>query len=230
MKAACAILLCLCSLAGCGVLPALLPAGGISPDDFPAACETVFPRQKWRLVHSVAARLPGGKQAVLMGVTVIAPQSRRLACVMLSLEGLVLFDASWDGSRLTVRRAIPPFDGDAFARGMIADIQLLFFGPEGRLASSGFQADGAPVCRFRTADGGYQDIVQTGEDRFELRRYDSRKRLQRWVAAQDVLPRSAGSPDRIAQTMRLNKTGPGGYQLNLSLLKAEALASGEELP
>jgi len=124
----------------------------------------------------------------------------------MTLEGLAVFEAEWDG-QLKVNRAIAPFDSRLFARGLMDDIRLLFLRPTGAPLESGFMENGNSICRYRDPDEGIVDVVSEGKDRWEIRRYAGDLRLLRTVKM---------GPGAI----ELNAHGSQAYKLNMNLLEA----------
>ncbi len=80
--------------------------------------------------------MPGGGSFVSMGVTVISSRLRTNRSVIMTFEGFVVFDGEYDG-RLIVHRALPPFDSPHFAEGLMEDIRLIFFEPQGPVIGAG---------------------------------------------------------------------------------------------
>ena len=105
----------------------------------------------------------------------------------MTLEGMVMFEARFDG-QVEVLRALPPFDAQGFAQGMMDDIMLILLAPKtapqvvGRLSQNAQDL----VCRWQQADGSFQDnvfqenVCETDRG-WEIRRYNDRKRLVRRV-------------------------------------------------
>ncbi len=216
--AAAAALLVLC-LAACARLPGLVPPGpGM---DLPAACEVpLFVTRPCRLVHAIEAEFARGRGGVFMGVTVADPGRRHLEAALLTLEGLVLFEARSHGA-LQVQRHLPPFDRPGFAQGLFQDLEMLFFPPPEGPALRGRLADGSAVCRYPAGDGTTVDLVRPAGGDWEIRRYGARGRLTR--RARPCRPAGPGPPDCV----HLEALGTADYRLTLRLLESEALTGLE---
>ena len=93
----------------------------------------------------------------MLGLTVMSSPAAERRSVLMTLEGFVVFDGEYDG-RLTVHRALPPFDSPHFADGLMEDIRLVFFEPEGPVVARGTLRTGGPVRRYRLPDGGTVDV------------------------------------------------------------------------
>ena len=202
----------------CSSLPQVYPAGD-SADPLPRlTCRGPFPDGDWQLLHSIEATLPGGKRGFLMGLTIISSSNRTAHCVIMTLEGFVVFDALYD-KQVTVKRAVAPFDSEVFANGLLEDIKLIFFKPAGSIMTSGFLKSGQAVCRYQKPDGRMVDIINRGEHDWEIRQYHLDYRLARTVRM------SAKNPDLtdwkgISDKIELNAHGSPGYQLFMDLVEA----------
>jgi hypothetical protein len=141
----------------------------------------------------------------------------------MTLEGFVLFDARYDQG-LTTNRAIPPFDRIEFAKGLMKDIRLIFFKPDGPFVGSGILKDGSPICRYQNPEGRIIDIITFPDNAWEIRQYDKDLRLARTIRAS--LPTTAdGSSQRvIPRRLELKAHGPPGYELSMSLVSAFSLS------
>ncbi len=207
----------------CSGLPQVYP-GGDSPAPQPdRACRGPFPDGDWQLLHSIEATLPGGKQGFLMGLTVISSSNRTARCVIMTLEGFVVFDA-WYEKKISVNRAVAPFDAEVFASGLIDDINLIFFKPPGSVTTSGFLKNGAAVCRYQKPDGRMVDIISRGEHRWEIRQYLADHLLARTVKIMSVQKSDSADPRGDIDKIELIAHGSPGYILVMDLVEAIPLA------
>jgi hypothetical protein len=204
-------------LVSCRSLPAITPNGKI-PADIEAACAAVFPRQAWRMVHTIKTDFPGGRKGVMLGVVSLVPGKNTVECALLSIEGLRLFEAHDDGT-LTIRRALPPFDRPALADGMMQDIRLIFFRPEAPPLARGMMPSGEPGCRYTLADG-IQDIVRKPSGEMVIHRYDGKNRLIRRVTITRCHPTGTAGQEAIPCRILLEAFHPARYQLELDLVEA----------
>jgi hypothetical protein len=216
MKLRCPVFLLVMLLVGCAQLPRLqTPAdSAVTP-----ACEGLFPQGCWELVHTIQAAPPGGRIQTMIGASRICSAERSIHCVLMSLEGLVLFEADYDGG-ISVRRAVGPLSRDGFADGLIQDILLIFFAPQGELQCIGRLADGSGVCRYAAAGNQTRDIIALPRGGWQIRAYDARKRLARTVTY--AAPES-GSPGGLASRIELQAHGLAGYRLEMTLVEAHRL-------
>jgi hypothetical protein len=159
----------------CARLPKIVPVTGADPSGPTEGCSRIFPAGEWQLLHSIEADLPGGRRSVMMGLTVLSSRLRSNRSVIMSLEGFVVFDGEVNQG-LKVHRALSPFDSPGFAEGLMEDIRLIFFKPEGATAECGKLMDGSTVCRYINPDGGFVDMVLRSTGTCESRRYDREQR------------------------------------------------------
>jgi len=207
----------------CSSLPKVFPAGD-SVDPKPGqTCPGPFPIGDWQLLHSIEATLPGGKTGFLMGLTVISSSNRTARCVIMTLEGFVVFDALYD-KQITVKRAIAPFDSEVFANGLIEDINLIFFKPTGSIMTSGFLKSGAAVCRYQKPDGRMVDIISREKDNWEIRLYLPDYRLARTVKNMSAKEPDLADRKGISDKIELNALVSPGYALVMDLVEAIPLS------
>ena len=121
-------------LGACASMPAMQPLDADQEVLSSETCHSHFPEGGWQLVHTINARIQGGRQATFTGVVILSPEDDSVRCAVMTLEGFVLFEAV-DRGRVTVKRAFGPFDDENFAKGVMDDIR--FF-----------------VCRTRRRDDG----------------------------------------------------------------------------
>jgi hypothetical protein len=217
MKRALLLVLLALSATACSSRPAIRPEPPSAFDTYDF-CREVFPQRAWTMVHTIASAWPGGRRGIMMGVVSLAPAENAVDCALLSIEGLRLFEARHDGT-LTVRRALPPFDRPALAEGMMDDIRLLFFPPGGSPQETGRLPGGAPVCRYRLADG-TEDIVQAPSGEIVIARYDNRGRPTRRATITRCRPAGAADVEPVACRIRLEAFRPADYRLDLDLVEA----------
>jgi hypothetical protein len=173
------------------------------------------------MVHTIAAELPGQQTRTVIGISVVFPARRSVQAVLMTIEGLVLFNAVYTTQALDVRRALPPFDSPAFALGLMQDVQLLFLSPAAASAESGRLASDGPGCRFERKDGRIVDVVPAADGGWQLFLYEGR-RLQRQVQAEVCREGpNAGIPCRLELTAH----GRLSYHLKMALIEAEPVQS-----
>ncbi len=203
----------------CAHLPEIHTVDNSTAAGRTAGCANIFPRGQWQLVHAVEIFPPIGSKQTVLGVIQISSEQRTFHWVMMTIEGLVLFEVDFDGSA-TIQRAIPPLDKPGMAEGMIQDISLLFFAPERPCVAAGFSKEAAWICRYPSTDQGHQDIILQPDGRWEIRRYSQNHRLMRTIAPMaNENFRADGLPSRVA----LKAYGVVGYELSMCLVDAISL-------
>lgn len=185
-----------------------------SPVNESTDCVAVFPQRPWEAVHRIEAKLRLGGSYSLLGVTKGDPVQRNLHSALLTPEGLVLFEAERGKGRLSIIRALPPFDSSAFAKGLIEDVELIFFAPTGRLLESGMAADGSFVCRWIEPFGQVKEIIRAKEDRWKISLWNGQGLLMRqvWVRRQPT--------ENLASQVELRASGVNGYRLKMVLIQS----------
>lgn len=203
----------------CGHLPEIRTVDDSTAAGRIAGCADIFPRGQWQLLHVIEIFPPAGSKQTVLGIIQISSEQRTFRCVLMTIEGLVFFEADFDGA-VTIQRAVPPLDKPGMAEGMLQDISLLFFAPEQPCVAAGLSKEAAWICRYPSTDQGYQDIILQPDGRWEIRRYSKSHRLTRTIApiAKEDL-NVDGLPSRVA----LKAHGPGGYRLRMRLMEAVSL-------
>jgi hypothetical protein len=211
------LLILLTLLSACAHRPDLLPASKQAAEKIQTECEAIFPQEDRQLLHRIQARLPNNDKETLLGLTQIHPKTHNLHCVLMTIEGLVLFEADYDDT-LSIQRAVPPFDQEGFAEGLLADIGLIFFKPAAAQMTAGTTALGEKICRYELSDDQLEEIILLPQNKREIRLYTHKRKLYRRVVFQ---PQS--KPLKIAKQIELKADGFFGYQLNLTLIEEKPL-------
>lgn len=206
------------STVSCSHIPKIYKAEFTDPAQILERCHAVFPDGDRRFVHSIEAELAGGNNAFMLGITRISPQNRTIWAVMMTFEGMVLFDAVHNDS-MVINRAIPPFDSEFFAQGLMEDIRLIFFEPEGHPIEIGTLVSGESICRFHTHEEMITDVTIGQHSHVTINRYH-RQRLHRSIR---LYRGETQSDPSIFQRLELIAHGPVKYKMKLNLLEAEFL-------
>ena len=208
----------------CATLPPIHQTDLPADDSASPACRGFYPSGEWQLLHTIEAELPGRHTGFLMGLIRMSSQKRSARCIVMTLEGFVVFDARFDG-KIRIERAVAPFDNDAFAHGLMEDIRLIFFEPLSVETTAGSLAEGAPVCRHHLAGGMAIDIVQKKDNVWENRRFGADHRLNRIIESMPSATSPESSAWGIAGQIELTALGTPGYKLVLDLVEAIPLES-----
>jgi hypothetical protein len=174
----------------------------------------VFPNGRWQFVHSISFRLANGGDGTAIGVLVL--DTKEIHCVLMTVEGLTLFEArSMEDGPIEVIRAVPPFDNQEFAAGLMGDVRTIFLKPPGE-AESGHLTNGSPVFRYSAA-GRETDILPQEDGCWTMHTYSDQLRDR------TIRTRSCRMVDSviIPEEINLVSDGPAGYALHLHLISVE---------
>lgn len=204
--------------------PPGLPPGSLDPQAA-ESCSSFYPKNSFRAIHALDISLPYGRHSAVIGITIADLISGRLRATLLSLEGLVLFDATSVNGITEVHRALPPLDTGSFAENLITDVKFLFRPPEAATLFSVSRKNGAAVCR-RVING--KEIFETVSEvsqNWIIRHYNEKGKLIREATASGPVP-----PDGFPQKMQLHVYNPGGdYSLSLELVEEEFIEPSDLL-
>lgn len=204
-------------LAACQSLPVIQPApASVSK----TSCPSVFTRIPIRYIHAIEARRAGKTQAVMIGVTLLNPETRTITSAIVSAEGLSLFEAASVAGDVKVSRALPPFDAPDFAKNLMADIELIFLAPRGMLKAQGILADGRAACRWHQEKDGWIDVSEDPLRNIRIQRYSQGARLERTVT---LTPKSGDAYAAIV----LQASGLIDYTLIMTLVESETVIDTE---
>lgn len=225
MKSVSLPLLVLFFIVSCTGLPRLDPADPSLRPAIRNKCTAHFPNGNWRFVHSIETTMPNGQKSLVIGVSLIFPQTKTIQSVIMTIEGLVIFDARHDQKRLTIHRAIHPFDSRNFARGLMNDVKLMFLEPDGQLIEVGAQNGGTEVCRYkdRNQSGSIVDIVVRNNHSWSIRQYSKNNSLLRSIDAYTCKASKNDHQQSFPCRMELTAHGSASYTLYMELLEAEPL-------
>ena len=207
------VLLC----TACAHLPSLSPIPDESKTAAVARCRQAFPAQPWRATHTIFASLPFGMNGALIGVTAAGPDG--LQSILLSPEGVSLYEGvqkiGADGRpRLTIHRAVPPFDRPDFAAALMADVGNAFLAPAGQPSSVGKYPSGETACRYTPPGGETTDVELAAGGPSSIRTY-------RNLHVTRQIELLGGATDGFFPQVRLIVPGSGGYTLDMMLVDHE---------
>ncbi|MBA3008532.1 MAG: DUF3261 domain-containing protein [Proteobacteria bacterium] len=180
-------------------------------------CRNNFVTGNWQFVHSIAFKRADGGGATVIGVTVLDGQ--KLHCALMTVEGLVLFEAELAQEKLTVSRALPPFDKPEFARGLIRDVQAIFLPPAAEEPKTGRLVGGELVCRYQADNGQITDLL-VDDDGSRMNIYDPDLNRSRSIVAGSPISVAA---ERVPETLELTASGLSAYTLTMTLISADKI-------
>jgi len=197
-------------LSACQTLPVITKTSSL--EKTVSVCPNPFLKQKTTLIHAIEVHMSGVKNAVI-GVTEADPKTRKISCAIMTSEGMVLFEAIETAGSLDIKRALPPFDSEHFARNMLEDIKLIFFEPRGKIEMIGFLPSGETACRWRTDNSDTVDVLKAGNGLPEVKRYSGSGKIKRYIKFSTL----AGG---FYQNIELRAQELTGYTLFMNLLEA----------
>ncbi len=206
-------------LTSCAALPEL------HPPEFPEeieTCNTPFVKGKWQFVHSIEATMPGGNKSFVIGISTISPITGTIESVIMTVEGVVVFEAKYHRSGISVKRGVAPFDSREFAAGLMNDIRLIFFKPESQISETGTLQSGEQVCRHKNSDHSVLDIILDRNGNWEIRQYDENYKLKRRVQARSTR-QAVTNRSTFPEKLHLTVNGLIGYSLLMELINTESL-------
>jgi hypothetical protein len=202
-------------VSGCASLPTIAPARTADERKaITAACLGAFPDGWWGASHSIDASLPFGNNVLIIGATSV--QKDGMHYVLLSPEGVALFDASLIGKSIRVRRALPPFNRDGFAEGLVDDVRATFHAPSGEPLAVGLGESGSRVCRWRSDGERTTDVELSGARPKWIRSFDGSTLVREITLSGD--PDAGFYPDLL-----LRVPGVAGYTLRMRLVSHETI-------
>ena len=185
------------------------------------SCGLPFPKGNWQFIHSIEATMPGGRNASVIGIMDISSDLETIHCIIVSIEGLVLFDGVYKGE-VVINRGIQPFDSREFAKGLMNDIRMVFFRPVGKLTGTGVLSNGSHVCRYRNDAMTIVDVIIDPNHGWEIRQYRNGN-LNRSVKAYLKERAIDGVRKAFPGRIELSVNEDPGYALTLRLIRAEPL-------
>jgi hypothetical protein len=156
-----------------------------------------------------------------VGIVTLDPGTGVVHCVIMTIEGFVLFEARYQQS-VTVNRAVYPFDSPEFAKNMMADIRFIFFQPGGALVATGVFDNDFPGCRWRNSDGLAVDTLLNQQRGWLIRKYDVSDHVASQARAYAL------NPEGIPGKIEFSRYSFPGYTLKMTLLQAERLQQGDD--
>lgn len=221
MKRFCFLLCVLFFIGSCGPLPEVRHPESLMLPEGPPRCRRQFLQGRWQFQYAIEATFPEEQKSVLVGVSVVSAESGSIHSILMTIEGMVVFDARYD-REIQILRAIRPFDSERFARGLLNDFRLVFFMPEGALIETGTLPNGSYVCRYQQPDRQVVDIVGYSDHHWQVQQYGRWFTEKRMV---DIFFNDKFRFDGFQAPSRLKLTASGyaGYTLDMDLIEAISL-------
>jgi len=181
------------------------------------SCSTVFPQGKWQFTHAIDFVMGDRAGTPVIGVTSLTENG--IDCALITVEGLTLFEAAFlhNGS-IDIKRAVPPFNGPDFAKGLIDDIRAIFRQPAGHMRR-GHLAGKTAVCRYiDERQGGVVDVLPDVDDCWQIKSYTSDLAINRSIVGRSCKKKGSSL---VPDFLELKTYGPTGYTLKMTLITAD---------
>jgi len=205
----------------CCSLPKIQKAADFRYEPIECGCRALFPKHRIQLVHSLTSILPNGDIHVAIGVTTISPETETIHCAIMTIEGMVLFEAEYN-QKMTIHRSIPPFDSMTFAQNIMDDIRLALFKPSGALINVGHLTPDADICRYKQINGRTVDVMTYQNGDWEIHQYNSYYKLIKTIRAYYSSDNNHGISEkngRMPSMYEITTPGVFGYSLKLELME-----------
>jgi hypothetical protein len=179
----------------------------------------VFPQEKYQFTHSIKADLPNGDTLLVIGLTVVDPAGRSIHAVMMTVEGLVLFDVNYQNNQVTINRGMPgmsPDDSANFIQGLLNDLNLMFFIPDCAVSEYG-KIIGKYINRYKCNNEKTIDLIKEESGKVTINKYDSSNSLLRTVNIFSL------NKENLPEKLELIAPGLFGYSLYMELINFEKI-------
>ena len=199
------------ALTACAAVPSYKPlvlqSGGV--------CPGIFPTKAFRTVHLIDLKSPIIGKAVFIGAAKVEPQKDALHAVLMSAEGMVLFEAEYENGNLKIINALPPLNDPAFAKGLMADVLFVLLKPAGGPVEQGVDEHGLTACRWTAEADTVLETALMPDGSVRIRLYGGDSRITKEALAWPPFDRE--TPSRI----RLKAFRPSSYSIELTLIEME---------
>lgn len=185
----------------------------------PELCRLPFFDKSHRYIYALEAELPGGMRMTVLGITVVDYEADTLQAAIMTLEGLVLFDATDKDGDIQVHRSLSPFDRPRFADGLMSDVRFIFMLPVGPPQATGMVDDGSSLCRYQDTSGMTLDVVVhpvKGRVVEQYSRFGKKLRSLKFCTMQNGIP---GNLEFEAFSLK-------SYSLHMKLISTEPIVPG----
>lgn len=210
------------SIISCSRLPGLVTVDPAIIPEIQQKCSSPFIIKKWQFIHHIEVAMPDGKKGSMIGIIVISPRVKTIQCVIMTIEGFVVFDALYD-KNIVIHRSLHPFDSINFSKGLMNDLKLIFFKPNGQFLGLGMSENGKHFCRYRNNNGMTTDICTSQNGKWTIRQYNRNSQLSRTVKASMGSHQFLANQTMIPTRLELTAYGRAGYRLVIDLIEAKPL-------
>lgn len=214
----------LACIQGCASVPHISQLPSQETSKIQKDCRKIFPQGKWRFVHSIQVNIAGKKRTNLIGITQVDSESRSLQSVLMTIEGMVVFEAKYDKQDIKIKKSTPPFDSPHFAKGLIQDVKFIFLLPSGECIDAGLSENDEYICRYKKDSSHTKDIeVSKNKRQYTVNLYNKGKKI-RTLSAIYRNSTQKSSPYSPPQRLQLKSYSPSNnYSLKMNLIKTNRI-------
>lgn len=197
------------ALTACAAVPPYKP---LSPQSG-VACPGIFPPKAFWVVHKIDLKSARIGKGVFIGAAKVEPQKNALHAVLMSVEGMVLFEAEYENGDLKIISAFPPLNDPAFAKGLMADVLFVLLKPAGGPVEQGVDGQGLTACRWTAEADAVLETALMPDGAVRMRLYGGDRRAAKEALAWPPFDREM--PARIC----LKAFSPSNYTIELTLIE-----------
>ena len=197
------------ALTACAAVPSYKP---LSPQSG-VACPGIFPSKDFWVVHKIDLQSARIGKGVFIGAAKVELQKNALHAVLMSVEGMVLFEAEYKNGDIKITSAFPPLNDPAFAKGLMADVSFVLLKPAGGPVEQGVDGQGLTACRWTAEADAVLETALMPDGAVRMRLYGGDRRAAKEALAWPPFDREM--PARIC----LKAFSPSDYTIELTLIE-----------
>jgi len=197
------------ALTACAAVPhykQLIPQNGV-------VCPGIFPPKAFRVIHKIELKSAVIGKVVFIGAAKVEPQKNALHAVLMSVEGMVLFEAEYENGDIKIISAFSPFNDPAFARGLMADVLFVLLKPAGGPLEQGVDGQGLTACRWKAEADAVLETALMPDGAVRMRLYGGDRRAAKEALAWPPFDRE------MPAWICLKAFSPSNYTIELTLIE-----------
>lgn len=178
-----------------------------------AGCIACFSQHEFTVVHRVDYLYKKDSKISFIGVTKANPLKYSYRSILLTVEGMIVFDAEMSGGDLTVHHVAPSIDSTEFIKGLLDDVAFIFFSPHGDPLWTDKSLQGETTCCWLAPEGGAIKMTVRDKGGWTINNYSKNGKLLKEVRA---LPPFVNTFSRY---VKLKSFGKVKYSIELALIE-----------
>lgn len=206
-------------------LPRINPPGKKDTSQVQKQCRQAFPHGEWRFIHSIQVNISDKKRMSLMGISQVESETNSLHCILMTIEGMVIFEAKYEDHNTTIIRSVPPFDSSRFAKRLMQDVKFIFLFPEGKCIDTGLIDNSHYICRYAIDKSHINDIqVHKNKKKWSLHQYKHGKKVRTLQAKTNNSSQEQSRRVHPEKLIFKAYNPSNNYTLKMDLIKAKNLS------